>query len=156
MIKDHIGNKNETTLAIGDGSNDVNMIHTANIGIGLYGVEGTEAASNADYAIPQFKHVRRLLFYHGMNISYKMTYFTHLFLCKSSIFAIPPLFFAFYNGFSGQKTWEDLYFAIYALVITNVALTAWLIVEQPLPMNSTNKAYTKLLPFIYKQQRSED
>lgn len=52
MIKDHIGTKNETTLAIGDGSNDVNMIHTANIGIGLYGVEGTEAASNADYAIP--------------------------------------------------------------------------------------------------------
>lgn len=85
-----------------------------------------------------------------MNISYKMTYFTHLFLVKSAIFAIAPLFFAFYNGFSGQKTWEDLYFAIYALVITNVGLTMWLIVEQPLPMYSTNKSYNKLLPLIYK------
>lgn len=101
MIKDHKIIGADTTLAIGDGSNDVAMIHTAHIGIGLYGVEGTEAASNADYAISNFKHLRRLIFYHGMNISYKMTYFTHMFMFKSAIFAIPPLFFAFYNGFSG-------------------------------------------------------
>ena len=31
---------NITTLAIGDGANDVNMIKAAHIGIGIQGVEG--------------------------------------------------------------------------------------------------------------------
>jgi len=30
---------NKTTLAIGDGANDVNMINTAHIGIGIKGTE---------------------------------------------------------------------------------------------------------------------
>ena len=40
-----------TTLAIGDASNYVAMIHIAHIGIGLYGLEESEASSNADYAL---------------------------------------------------------------------------------------------------------
>jgi P-type E1-E2 ATPase len=31
---------NKTTLAIGDGANDVNMITSANVGIGISGKEG--------------------------------------------------------------------------------------------------------------------
>ena len=131
LVKTHLPRFSaiETVLAIGDGSNDVAMIHTAHIGIGLYGLEGTEAASSADYAIAEFKHVRRLLFSHGMNLAYKMNLFTQLFLFKSTIFAVVPLCFAFYNGFSGQKTWEDLYFAGYALVVTNFILSTWLIFD---------------------------
>ena len=101
--------KMETTVAIGDGSNDVAMIHRAHIGIGLYGVEGTEAASNADYAIAEFKHIRRLFFYHGMNIQYKMNYFTQLFLSKSTSFAIIPLFYAFFVGFSGTVSIKTIF-----------------------------------------------
>jgi phospholipid-transporting ATPase len=33
-------NPKARTLAIGDGANDVNMIQTASIGIGIYGNEG--------------------------------------------------------------------------------------------------------------------
>ena len=40
-----------TTLAIGDGANDVNMIIEAHVGIGIKGVEGHQAARNADYSI---------------------------------------------------------------------------------------------------------
>ncbi len=40
------------TLAIGDGSNDVNMIQQSNIGIGIFGKEGNQAAAFSDYAIP--------------------------------------------------------------------------------------------------------
>jgi P-type E1-E2 ATPase len=40
-------------MAIGDGANDVNMIQTAHIGIGIQGKEGNQAASFADYAIPK-------------------------------------------------------------------------------------------------------
>lgn len=54
-----------TTLAIGDGANDVNMITAAHVGIGIKGVEGQQAARASDYAIGEFKFLRRLLLYHG-------------------------------------------------------------------------------------------
>ena len=33
--------QDKTTLAIGDGANDVNMIQTAHVGIGIFGKEGS-------------------------------------------------------------------------------------------------------------------
>ena len=44
-------NPNKTTLAIGDGANDVNMITAAHIGIGIAGLEGAQAARASDYSI---------------------------------------------------------------------------------------------------------
>ena len=41
------------TLAIGDGGNDVSMIQTANVGVGIIGKEGLQAARAADYSIGQ-------------------------------------------------------------------------------------------------------
>lgn len=38
MIKNR--NPEKTTLAIGDGANDVNMINAAHIGVGISGLEG--------------------------------------------------------------------------------------------------------------------
>ena len=43
--------KDQITLAIGDGANDVNMIESAHVGIGIMGKEGNQAASFADFAI---------------------------------------------------------------------------------------------------------
>lgn len=44
-------NQSQITLAIGDGANDVNMIESAHVGIGIMGKEGNQAASFADFAI---------------------------------------------------------------------------------------------------------
>ncbi len=54
-----------TTLAIGDGANDVSMILEGNVGVGIFGKEGRQAANNADFAIGEFKFLRRLLLVHG-------------------------------------------------------------------------------------------
>ena len=42
-------------MAVGDGANDVNMITAANIGIGIKGVEGNQAARASDYSVGEFK-----------------------------------------------------------------------------------------------------
>lgn len=55
----------KTTLAIGDGANDVGMIQEADIGVGISGVEGMQAAMSSDYAIAQFRFLERLLLVHG-------------------------------------------------------------------------------------------
>ena len=39
------------TLAIGDGANDVSMIQTADIGIGISGQEGMQAVMASDFAV---------------------------------------------------------------------------------------------------------
>lgn len=43
------------TLAIGDGANDVSMIQTAHVGVGISGNEGLQAANSSDYSIAQVK-----------------------------------------------------------------------------------------------------
>mmetsp|Transcript_33318 Transcript_33318/g.28192 ORF Transcript_33318/g.28192 Transcript_33318/m.28192 type:complete len:124 (-) Transcript_33318:959-1330(-) len=54
-------------LSIGDGGNDVAMIVSADIGIGLFGKEGQQAALSSDISITEFQHLKRLLFWHGRN-----------------------------------------------------------------------------------------
>ncbi|KAI9735475.1 MAG: hypothetical protein M1818_006481 [Claussenomyces sp. TS43310] len=43
------------TLSVGDGANDVAMIQEADVGVGIAGVEGRQAAMSSDYAIGQFR-----------------------------------------------------------------------------------------------------
>lgn len=52
-------------LAIGDGANDVSMIQAAHVGVGISGVEGLQAARSADFAIGQFRFLKKLLLVHG-------------------------------------------------------------------------------------------
>ena len=53
------------TLSVGDGANDVPMIQTAHIGVGIHGLEGRQAVNNSDYAIGQFRFLEKLLLVHG-------------------------------------------------------------------------------------------
>uniref|UniRef100_A0A915NFD5 Phospholipid-transporting ATPase n=1 Tax=Meloidogyne javanica TaxID=6303 RepID=A0A915NFD5_MELJA len=54
-----------SVLAVGDGANDVAMIRIANVGVGITGVEGLQAASASDYSIAQFQYLTRLILIHG-------------------------------------------------------------------------------------------
>lgn len=53
------------TLAIGDGANDVSMIQTADVGIGISGQEGMQAVMAADFALSRFKYLEKFLLVHG-------------------------------------------------------------------------------------------
>jgi len=59
-------NINDTVLAIGDGANDVNMITSADIGVGISGREGLQATRVSDFAIGEFKLLRNLLMTYGV------------------------------------------------------------------------------------------
>nr|CAD7195216.1 unnamed protein product [Timema douglasi] len=67
LIQRHTGKR---TAAVGDGGNDVSMIQAADAGIGIAGREGHQASLAADFSIPQFSHLARLLLVHGRR-SYK-------------------------------------------------------------------------------------
>ncbi|KAF7986654.1 hypothetical protein HWV62_26488 [Athelia sp. TMB] len=62
LVKEGLG---AMTLAIGDGANDVSMIQAADVGVGISGEEGLQAVNSSDYAIAQFRFLKRLLLVHG-------------------------------------------------------------------------------------------
>jgi phospholipid-translocating ATPase len=68
-IKEFTGKK---TCAIGDGGNDVGMIQASDVGVGIVGKEGKQAALAADFSIMKFKYVKTLMLWHGRN-AYKRT-----------------------------------------------------------------------------------
>jgi phospholipid-transporting ATPase len=86
MIRDkHPG---KTTLAIGDGANDVNMITAAHVGVGISGLEGQQAARASDYAIGQFKHLRILTLIHGREAYRRNSYVVCYMFYKSVLFTM--------------------------------------------------------------------
>lgn len=70
MLIEHRGNRGNRIAAIGDGGNDVGMIENADVGIGLSGREGCQAALAADFSLQQFSHIHKLFVWHG-RLSYK-------------------------------------------------------------------------------------
>ena len=106
-------------LAIGDGANDVSMITEANIGVGIHGLEGSEASRASDYSINQFYHLQKLLLYHGRESYRKNSYYIVYNFYKNIIFVSPMFFFGFMNFFSGITLYEpylhQLYNVIYSI-----------------------------------------
>ena len=94
------------TLAIGDGANDVGMINEANVGVGIQGKEGSQAARASDYAIKEFSHLKKLLFFHGRE-SYRKNSWVILYnFYKNVLFVSPMICSAFITFFSGITTYD--------------------------------------------------
>ena len=106
MIKHRFPTK--TTLAIGDGANDVNMINAAHVGIGISGLEGQQAVKASDYAIGKFKYLKTLLFVHGRECYRRNSYATYYILYKNILICAPILMYGFLSVFSGTPIYINL------------------------------------------------
>ncbi len=139
------GMSSEICLAIGDGGNDVNMIKAANVGIGIFGKEGYQAAYSSDYAICEFRFLRRLLFYHGRYSNLRNSYFIYFFFYKSLIFNMPNLWFAFFSGFSGTLLWDSIYFLLYTSILTTMPPVVPMIYEEDIDIEMKNYPNKEIL-----------
>ena len=105
-----------TTLAIGDGANDVNMITTASIGIGIMGVEGLQAARASDYCISEFQFLKRLLFVHGRESYRKNSFIVCYNFYKNFLFVLPQFWLGFVNYFSGQYLYDPWIYQLFNII----------------------------------------
>lgn len=126
------------TLAIGDGGNDVNMIKSANIGVGIFGKEGHQAAFNSDYAISQFKYLERLLFLHGRYSLLRNSYFINFFFFKNLIFTFPQFWFSIFSGFSGALLWDDWYYLGYNSYLSTLPAAAKMLFDEDIDITFKN------------------
>uniref|UniRef100_A0A8C4UQ22 Phospholipid-transporting ATPase n=1 Tax=Falco tinnunculus TaxID=100819 RepID=A0A8C4UQ22_FALTI len=115
MVKKHV---NAITLAIGDGANDVGMIQTAHVGVGISGNEGMQATNCSDYAIAQFSYLEKLLLVHGAWSYNRVTKCILYCFYKNVVLYIIELWFAFINGFSGQILFERWCIGLYNVIFT--------------------------------------
>ena len=109
---------NECLLAIGDGANDVAMLQAADIGVGLLGKEGRQAANNADFAFARFASLPRLLLVHGTLADHRLARLIKYSFYKNVAFAAMLLCFQFFSGFSGQALLDGVTSAFYNAFFT--------------------------------------
>ncbi|KAK0152284.1 Phospholipid-transporting ATPase IA [Merluccius polli] len=124
------------TLAVGDGANDVSMIQTAHVGVGISGHEGLQAANSSDYSIAQvhkfskpalvncdnvvfqFKYLRNLLLVHGAWSYNRVSKCILYCFYKNIVLYIIEIWFAVVNGFSGQILFERWCIGLYNVMFT--------------------------------------
>ncbi|KNE72591.1 phospholipid-translocating P-type ATPase, flippase [Allomyces macrogynus ATCC 38327] len=104
LVKDH---RRSTTLAIGDGANDVSMIQAAHVGVGINGMEGLQAARSADFAIAQFRYLRKLLLVHGAWSYQRLAKLILYSFYKNICLYMTQFWFALFTLFSGQTVYES-------------------------------------------------
>ncbi|KAI5557988.1 hypothetical protein BDE02_17G009000 [Populus trichocarpa] len=108
------------TLAIGDGGNDVRMIQQADIGVGISGREGLQAARAADYSIGRFRFLKRLILVHG-RYSYNRTAFLSQYsFYKSLLICFIQIFFSFISGVSGTSLFNSVSLMAYNVFYTSI------------------------------------
>ncbi|XP_034457388.1 phospholipid-transporting ATPase IC [Hippoglossus hippoglossus] len=112
--------KNAVTLSIGDGANDVNMIKTADIGVGISGQEGMQAVMSSDYAFAQFRYLERLLLVHGRWSYIRMCKFLRFFFFKNFAFTLVHFWYSFFSGYSAQVAYEDWFITLYNLCYSSL------------------------------------
>ncbi|XP_076808576.1 phospholipid-transporting ATPase VD-like isoform X3 [Clavelina lepadiformis] len=117
LIRDEL---NVMTLAIGDGANDVSMIQVADVGIGLSGQEGMQAVMSSDYALAQFRFLRKLLLVHGHWNYARLASMVLYFFYKNAAFVFLIFWFQFFCGYSGGNMIEQFYLLLFNLIFTSV------------------------------------
>uniref|UniRef100_A0A0A0LVP6 Phospholipid-transporting ATPase n=1 Tax=Cucumis sativus TaxID=3659 RepID=A0A0A0LVP6_CUCSA len=127
MVKVKTGS---TTLAVGDGANDVGMIQEADIGIGISGVEGMQAVMSSDIAIAQFRYLERLLLVHGHWCYRRISSMICYFFYKNIVFGFTLFFFEMYASFSGQTVYNDWFLSLYNVFFTSLPVIALGVFDQ--------------------------
>ncbi|EJD46372.1 phospholipid-translocating P-type ATPase [Auricularia subglabra TFB-10046 SS5] len=110
---------NAMTLSIGDGANDVAMIQEANVGCGLFGLEGSQAAMSADYAFGQFRYLTKLLLVHGRWSYLRIADMHGNFFYKNIVWVLPMFWFLFSNGFDAANMYQYTFLLWYNLIFTS-------------------------------------
>ncbi|OVA17006.1 Cation-transporting P-type ATPase [Macleaya cordata] len=114
----------KTTLAIGDGANDVGMLQEAEIGVGISGAEGMQAVMSSDFAIAQFRFLERLLLVHGHWCYRRIAMMICYFFYKNITFGFTLFWFEAYASFSGQPAYNDWYMSLYNVLFTSLPVIA--------------------------------
>ncbi|ORZ15669.1 hypothetical protein BCR42DRAFT_415680 [Absidia repens] len=125
------------TLAIGDGANDVSMIQEANVGVGISGVEGRQAVMASDYAIAQFRFLRKLLLVHGRWSYIRTAEMIMGFFFKNIVWTFVLFWYQIFCQFNGTMMFDYSLVTLYNLIFTSLPIAFLGIWDQDLDSKTT-------------------
>lgn len=132
------------TLAIGDGANDVGMILEADVGVGISGHEGRQAALNSDYSFAQFRFLKRLLLVHGRLNFYRNVELVFYCFYKNMVFTLNQFWFGIYNGFSGNTCFDSVLYTLFNVIFSSAPPVVYAGLERDVSQKSM-----MLIPELY-------
>ncbi|RDX84223.1 putative phospholipid-transporting ATPase 9, partial [Mucuna pruriens] len=136
----------KTTLAIGDGANDVGMLQEADIGVGISGVEGMQAVMSSDIAIAQFRYLERLLLVHGHWCYRRISSMICYFFYKNITFGFTLFLYEVYASFSGQPAYNDWFLSLYNVFFSSLPVIALGVFDQ-----DVSARYCLKFPLLYQE-----
>ncbi|GJQ77455.1 hypothetical protein Trydic_g20852 [Trypoxylus dichotomus] len=136
------------TLAIGDGANDVSMIQTADVGIGISGQEGMQAVMASDFALPRFKFLERFLLVHGHWSYHRLSNMVLYFFYKNAAFVFLLFWYQLFSGFSGAVMIDQMYLMLYNLLFTSLPPIAIGVYDKNAPEDLLRRE-----PHLYRSSR---
>ncbi|GLU04818.1 hypothetical protein SLE2022_219490 [Rubroshorea leprosula] len=143
LVKSETG---RTTLAIGDGANDVGMLQEADIGIGISGVEGMQAVMSSDIAIAQFRYLERLLLVHGHWCYRRISTMICYFFYKNIVFGFSLFLYEAYASFSGEPAYNDWYLALFNVFFSSLPVIALGVFDQ-----DVSARFCLKFPLLYQE-----
>lgn len=141
----------DMTLAIGDGANDVSMIQMADVGVGICGQEGRQAVMASDFAMGQFRFLKRLLLVHGHWNYQRIGYLVLYNFYRNAVFVLMLFWYILFTGFSTTSALTDWSSVFYSLLYTSVPTIVVGIVDKDLS-HKTLMQYPKLYGAGHRQE----
>lgn len=130
--------------AIGDGGNDVGMIQTSHVGIGVEGKEGRQASLAADFAINEFKYLTNLLLWHGRLSYLRTAKLTNFIFHRGMIISVIQIQFIVLFYYSAIPIYNGYLMFGYSTLFTSLPVFTLVLDED------FNKETIQTYPLLYK------
>jgi magnesium-transporting ATPase (P-type) len=100
------------------------MIQEAQIGIGISGREGRQAVNSSDFAIAQFRFLKRLLFVHGRTNYVRNCTLISFTLFKSYVLTSLMFLYIFFTDFTAENIFNAMVQSSYNIILS---IPVWLL-----------------------------
>lgn len=130
----------DMTLAIGD-----------DVGVGICGQEGRQAVMASDFAMGQFRFLKRLLLVHGHWNYQRIGYLVLYNFYRNAVFVLMLFWYILFTGFSTTSALTDWSSVFYSLLYTSVPTIVVGIVDKDLS-HKTLMQYPKLYGAGHRQE----
>ncbi|OMJ90724.1 hypothetical protein SteCoe_6900 [Stentor coeruleus] len=134
---------NPLVLAIGDGISDIGMIQEADIGIGIDGKEGSDAAISSDIAIKHFSQLKKLLLIHGHSQYIQLSKMVLLSFYAMIILEVILFIYNILGVFTSFSIIPKELVAIYRLIVSTIPIAGMCILD-------CDTTSTEVTPQAYK------
>lgn len=141
----------DMTLAIGDGANDVSMIQMADVGVGICGQEGRQAVMASDFAMGQFRFLKRLLLVHGHWNYQRVGYLVLYNFYRNAVFVLMLFWYILCTAFSTTSALTDWSSVFYSVIYTSIPTIVVGILDKDLS-HKTLLRYPKLYGAGHRQE----